>query len=220
MKRQAVIFDLDGTLLDTLEDIADSGNQTLARYGFPTHPIDAYRYFVGDGVGMLIRRILPEDQRHEETIGQVLETYREEYGRRWNAKARPYDGIGELLDALTTARIKTAVLSNKPHELTEKCVGELLSPWTFEITLGQRDGIARKPAPAGALSIARQWGLPPSEIVYAGDTATDMETALAAGMVPCGVLWGFRPAAELRAAGAKVLIQRPIELLDVLDGEE
>ncbi len=219
MKRQAVIFDLDGTLLDTLEDLSDSGNHTLARYGFPTHPIDAYRYFIGDGVGMLIRRMLPEGQRDEETIGKVTETYRGEYGRRWNAKTRPYDGIGELLDALTVARIKTAVLSNKPHELTQKCVGALLSQWTFDVAMGHRDGIARKPDPAGALWIARQWELAPSEIVYVGDTATDMQTAVAAGMYPCGVVWGFRPAEELQASGAKALIQRPLELLGVLDGE-
>ncbi|MHC4176443.1 MAG: HAD family hydrolase [Planctomycetota bacterium] len=219
MKRQAVIFDLDGTLLDTLEDLADSGNHTLARYGLPTHPVDAYRYFIGDGVGMLIRRMLPEGRRNEDTIGKVTKTYREEYGRRWNVKTKPYDGIGELLDALKAAKIKTAVLSNKPHELTEKCVGELLSRWTFDAALGHRDGIARKPDPAGALWIARQWRLAPSEIVYVGDTATDMETAVAAGMYPCGVLWGFRPAQELLTGGAKVLIERPIELLDVLDGE-
>ncbi len=218
MKWQAVIFDLDGTLLDTLEDLADSGNHVLTRYGFPTHPIDAYRYFIGDGVDMLIRRILPADQRNEQTISKVTETYRREYGRRWNVKTKPYDGIGELLDALKSAKIKTAVLSNKPHELTEKCVGELLSQWTFDVAMGQRGGIARKPDPAGALSIAEQWELAPSEIIYVGDTATDMQTAVAAGMYPCGVLWGFRAAAELQTSGAKVLIEQPMELLGVLDG--
>lgn len=220
MKRQAVVFDLDGTLLDTLEDLADSGNQTLAQYGFATHPIGAYRYFIGDGVGMLIRRMLPEDRRDEQTIAEVTKTYRGEYGRRWNVKTRPYDGMAELLDALTSAGVKMAVLSNKPHELTEKCVGELLSGWTFEIVLGHREGIARKPDPAGALWIAGQWQLAPSEIVYAGDTATDMQTAVAAGMYPCGVLWGFRPAEELRTGGAEVLIERPLELLGVLNGGE
>jgi len=220
MKRQAVIFDLDGTLLDTLEDLADSGNHTLTRFGLPTHPVDAYRYFIGDGVGMLICRMLPESRYDEETIGQITATYREEYGRRWKEKTRPYDGIGELLGILKAARIKMAVLSNKPHELTKKCVGEFFSRWTFDVAMGQREGIARKPDPAGALLIAQQWGLAPSEIVYVGDTATDMETAVAAGMYPCGVLWGFRPAEELRSSGAKVLIARPLELLGVLDGEK
>ena len=180
MNRRAVIFDLDGTLLDTLEDLADSGNRTLARLGFPTHPVEAYRYFIGDGVDILIRRMLPEDRHNEETIAEVATAYRAEYGRRWKEKTRPYEEIPELLDALTAAGVRTAVLSNKPHEMTEQCVAGLLSRWTFDVVLGHHDGIARKPDPAGALSIARHWRLAPSEIVYVGDTATDMETAAAA----------------------------------------
>jgi len=216
MQQQAVIFDLDGTLLDTLEDLADSGNSVLARYGFAVHPTDAYRYFVGDGIDALVRRILPQRTHDQSTIDEFTEAYREEYGRRWDRKTRPYDGIEELLGVLTVQKIRIAVLSNKPDGVTKKCVGELLGGWAFDVVMGHHEGIARKPDPAAALQIAERWGLPPSRIVYVGDTATDMQTAVAAGMYPVGVLWGFRTEEELRANGAKVLIRQPAELLGVL----
>lgn len=217
MKWRAVIFDLDGTLLDTLEDIADSANHALSRFGLPTHPLDAYRYFVGDGVEMLVRRMLPEADRSEQTVGEVTTAYRAEYGRRWKAKTRAYDGIEELLDGLAAAGVKTAVLSNKPHEPTQRCVDEFLSKWKFDVVVGHREGTARKPDPAGALWIAGQWQVAPSDILYLGDTATDMQTAVAAGMYACGALWGFRDAEELQSSGAKVLLEHPAELLGVLD---
>lgn len=216
MKRQAVIFDLDGTLLDTLDDLADSGNHVLAQFGLPTHPVDAFRYFVGDGVGALIRRMLPDEHRDEDTITKVGQAYRQQYARRWNAKTKPYDGIASLLDSLATRGVKMGILSNKPDELTQKCVGELLSRWTFDVVMGHHEGIARKPDPGGAMQIAKRWQVSPAEIVYVGDTSTDMQTAVAAGMFPVGVLWGFRLEEELRDGGAKALIKDPLELLDLL----
>jgi len=220
MAKQAVIFDLDGTLLDTLDDLADSGNYVLQQHGFPTHPVDAFRYFVGEGVGALIRRMLPPERRDDETVAQIGQAYRHEYGRRWNAKTRLYDGIAGLLDALTKRGVTMGILSNKPDEFTQMCVAELLSSWTFDVVMGHHEGIARKPDPGGANEIAGRWRLPPSQIVYVGDTATDMQTAVAAEMFPVGVLWGFRDEQELREAGAKALIEHPMKLLDSLsDGE-
>ncbi len=220
MRKQAVVFDLDGTLLDTLEDLADSGNHALAEHGFPVHPIDAYRHFIGDGIEVLIRRMLPEEKRDEQTIAKIGPAYRAQYGRRWNAKTKPYDGIPEMLDALTERGVKMAVFSNKPDEFTQMCVDELLAPWRFDVVLGNRQDVPRKPDPSGALQIAAHWNVAPPEIVYVGDTATDMQTAVAARMVPVGVTWGFRTADELQANGAAVLVERPGELLDLLDGPE
>lgn len=213
----AVIFDLDGTLLDTLDDLADSANEALAACGFPAHPVDAYRTFVGDGMAVLIERILPEASRTTGEVNRVLEVYRAAYGRRWKAKTRPYPGIEELLTGLTAGGIPLAVLSNKPQAYTEICMAHFLGHHRFELIFGQRDHVTRKPDPAGAHEIAAELGLDVTEILFIGDTATDMDTATAAGMIPVGVLWGFRQEAELRAHGAQHLVGRPEEILALFD---
>jgi phosphoglycolate phosphatase len=213
MPYQAVIFDLDGTLLDTLEDIGDAVNRVLSARGFPVHPIDAYRFFVGNGVAKLIARALPEDKRDAETVRSCLEAYRADYSRHWNVKTRLYDGVSAMLDALTTRGLKLAILSNKPHDSTQECVREFLSTWSFDAVIGGRDGVPLKPDPAGALAIAHTLGIPSAAFLYLGDTAVDIKTAIAAGMTPVGVLWGFRPMEELRESGAQVLIEQPLEIL-------
>jgi len=217
MSYQAVIFDLDGTLLDTLEDIGATVNRVLSARGFPVHPIDAYRFFVGDGVAKLIERALPADKQDAETVRSCLEAYREDYDQHWNVKTRLYDGVSAMLDALTDLGLKLAILSNKPHEFTERCVREYLSQWSFDVVFGQRDGVPLKPDPAGALAIAHILGIPPAACLYLGDTAVDIQTAIAAGMTPVGVLWGFRPAQELQESGAQILIEQPIETLGLLE---
>ncbi|ODS33588.1 MAG: phosphoglycolate phosphatase [Candidatus Scalindua rubra] len=217
MPYKAVLFDLDGTLLDTLEDLGNSVNRVLAGKGFPTHNFDTYRQFVGDGAPKLIIRALPEDKRKDAIIRSCLDAFMEDYGKNWKVKTRPYDGIPELLDALTARRLKMAVLSNKPHESTKRCVVHLLPKWNFDVILGQRDDIPRKPDPAGALKIAEKLNIPPSEFLYLGDTAVDLKTSIAAGMFPVGVLWGFRTTEELQENGAKVLISQPLEILNLLD---
>ena len=215
MKFKAVLFDLDGTLLNTLNDLADSMNATLGRLGFPEHPADAYRYFVGDGVGELCRRALPRDGADEATIKKAVVMMREEYGRRWNQKTRPYVGVPELLEELTGRRVKMAVLSNKPDDFTKLCVKQLLGSWRFDVVKGLDENIRKKPDPSGALLVARTLGMVPADFVYLGDTNTDMQTAVAAGMFPAGALWGFRTAEELTASGARVLIAKPMELLAI-----
>lgn len=216
MMHQAVLFDLDGTLLDTLEDLADSCNRTMAAHGYPTHPIDAYRYFVGDGVTNLIRRALPELARTESLVRDCIQTYRADYTRNWNNKTRPYAGIPQMLDALASRGVKLAVLSNKPDDFTRLCVSHFLPRWRFDAIQGASEAFAHKPDPAGAIHIARLIGVEPGSFLYLGDTATDMQTAQAAGMFAVGALWGFRPRAELEQAGARVVIGRPQELLDLL----
>jgi phosphoglycolate phosphatase len=209
----AVLFDLDGTLLDTLDDIADSTNRVLSQRGFPVHPVDAYRYLVGDGVTVLLTRALPEDRRDPATLETCIRAYHAEYAAHWNHKTKLYAGVHDMLDALHGRGVPIAVLSNKPHAFTVQCVEHYLSQWKFEVVLGQREGIPRKPDPAGALEIARRMGTDCAHFAYVGDTATDMQTATAAGMWPVGVLWGFRPRQELEQTGAKTIIARPMDLL-------
>ncbi len=217
MHFKAILFDLDGTLLDTLEDLGNAANRVLDKYGFPTHTMADYRYFVGDGVVTLMNRALPEDKRNNDTIQICVKTFREEYGKGWNVKTRPYDGVAEMLDALVTHGLKMAVLSNKPDEFTKLCVTEFLPKWAFGMVIGQHNSLPLKPDPAGALEIAKCLDVPSSNFIYLGDTAIDMKTAVTAGMYPVGALWGFRTEKELLENGARALIKRPQEILNFLD---
>ena len=214
-KYEAVIFDLDGTLLDTLQDLADSTNSTLRERNLPTHEIDAYRFFVGSGVTELISRALPEEKRNDNVIADCVKAFREDYGRNWKVNTRLYNGVPELLDALSERHIKMTVLSNKPHEFIIVCIQEFFPDWKFEMILGARDGIPIKPDPTGANEIAENLGLSPSKIVYLGDSGVDMTTAVTAGMLPVGALWGFRPEGELKEHCAVKTIKTPMELLEL-----
>ena len=212
----AIIFDLDGTLLDTLADIAHAANSVLLGQGYPTHPIDAYRHFVGEGVRILFRRALPETDRSDEVVEACALAFRDAYSRLWNVHTRLYTGVAELLATLTARQLKQAVLSNKPDLFTRCCVDEYFPQDAFQAVFGQRDGVPQKPDPAGAYEIAEQLSIPADRFLFLGDTAVDMQTARAAGMYPVGALWGFRPLEELQEGGAEVVIHQPTELLDVL----
>lgn len=216
MTYQAVLFDLDGTLLDTLADLGNAVNRVLAARGLPTHPLDAYRYFVGEGARLLVTRALPENRRDAATIAACLAGFQADYDQNWQVETRPYPGVADMLDVLTARGLKLAVLSNKPHDFTVRCVSELLPRWTFDPVFGLRDTVPRKPDPAGALEITACLNIPPANFLYLGDTATDMQTARATGMFPVGALWGFRSAEELVESGAQVLIEEPGELLGLL----
>jgi phosphoglycolate phosphatase len=208
-----VLFDLDGTLLDTLQDLADSTNRCLARLGLPGHPAEAYRYFVGDGVANLALRALPAERRDPASVEALKQLFNQDYTGHWADKTRPYEGIAGLLDALSERGRPVAVLSNKPHAFTVEMVRHFLGSWSFAAVYGARDSHPRKPDPTAALEIGAAMGLAPAQVLYAGDTRTDMETARNAGMFAVGVLWGFRPRAELEESGAQALVSRPAELL-------
>lgn len=213
MSVQAVCFDLDGTLLDTLEEIAVSANAVLERHGLPVHPVPAYRYFVGDGVRRLIKRVLPPDQVVPDRVSELTRELSQEYDRRDNELTQIYPGIESMLGALVERGIPLAVLSNKPHALTLACLERFFPQVSFSVAMGQQDDIPRKPDPAGALRVASTMGLKPGAILYLGDTDVDMKTASAAGMIPAGVLWGFRDRAELERHGAAHLLENPAEVL-------
>jgi phosphoglycolate phosphatase len=216
MAYRAVLFDLDGTLLDTLADIANSANKVLGHFGFPQHELEAYEYFVGDGREALAVRILPSSHRDATTVAKVVACIDSEYSQHWADTTRPYDGIPELLRSLTVRGIKMAVLSNEPNDSAKRTVSRLLPYWRFELVLGVRPTVPMKPDPTAALEIAERLKIVPSEFLYLGDTDTDMKTAEAAGMCPIGVLWGFRTANELLVNGARALIANPIDLLKIL----
>lgn len=216
MKYEAVLFDLDGTLIDTVDDIGDAANRVLSNRGFPIHPISTYYQFIGEGVKVLFTRALPQEKRNKDLINTCLKEFIEDYRRNYDVKSKFYDGIPEMLNALNVRGLKLAILSNKPDPLTKDCVTSLLSNWDFDVVFGQRDSVPRKPNPQAALEIAEKLSISPSDFLYLGDTAIDMKTAVSAGMFPVGAAWGFRPVKELKENGARVIIDKPIQLLDLI----
>ena len=215
MKFKAIIFDLDGTLLNTLTDISNSVNRVLSKHFFPIHSTDAYRYFIGDGGMTLIERALPQNQRNPKTIQICHTEFTHDYGQNWHNESAAYDGISEMLDALCARNIRFSILSNKPHDFTLKCVEAYLGQWPFEIVFGHQKKIPKKPDPAGALLISQKMGISPSEFLYLGDSSVDMKTACAAGMFPVAALWGFRTKKELIKAGANAILNHPMEILSL-----
>ncbi len=215
-KYDAAVFDLDGTLLDTLRDIADSVNRVLEKMGFEPHPLDRYRTMVGDGVEVLARRALPKGHDDAKNLAALAAAYREDYGRNWAVHTAPYRGIAELLRGLNQRGIRMAVLSNKPHAFTVQCVERFLPDAKFEMVQGSGLQFPNKPDPAGALHIAGQMHLPPERFLYLGDTNTDMRTAIAAGMFPVGATWGFRDRKELVESGALATVDHPVGVLGLL----
>jgi len=214
MTLDAILFDLDGTLADTLDGIVDSMNQTLERFGLPTHPKDDYRRFIGDGVRKLVERATPDDQQG--LVDAVLEAYLPALTDHGGAAATLYGGIPQTLDAVAARGMPMAVLSNKPHDATVKLVDRLLGLERFVEVRGQRDGEKVKPDPAVALNLAGRLNLPPARIGYVGDSGVDMALAHNAGFVAIGAAWGFRGPEELRAHHAAHVLDRPTELLDLL----
>ncbi len=216
MKHQAVIFDLDGTLLNTLEDLADSMNHVLQDRGLPTHPVDAYRRFIGNSARALASRALPAEKQQEETVTEYFEAFRRTYRHNWNVKTRPYQGIQELLNTLRDKHIKLAVLTNKPQDFAELCIHAFFPDGTFDVIQGQRDNVPIKPDPTGSLDVARHLNVLPQACLFIGDSDVDMQTAVRAAMFPVGVLWGYRSEQELRDNGALAVIQQPLELLEYI----
>jgi len=211
---RAVLFDLDGTLADTLADLANATNWALSQVGCPPHPVDAYRHMVGDGARELCSRALPADR--QDLVDTVLRLERQHYDEHCFDETRIYPGITELVAALSQRQLKLAVLSNKPDEFTNRMIDRYFKPSPFAVVRGQLPNVPLKPDPTAALQIANELGIPPAQWLYLGDTNTDMRTACAAGMHPVGVLWGFRDREELLQTGAGHIVAKPLEILDLL----
>jgi len=215
MKYKGIIFDLDGTLVNSLEDISDAMNTVLTGLNYPTHTYDTYQYFIGSGLRNLVSKALPASNNSDEQIEICFDCMINEYREVCTIKTKPYKGIIELLDLLTSQNIKLAVFSNKADELTKKIASEIF-PDYFNEAVGLSTEALKKPNPFEALAIAEKWNLKPEEILFVGDSDIDMQTAVNANMFPVGVTWGYRTEAELRASGAKVTINHPSDLIQIV----
>ncbi len=211
-----VIFDLDGTLLNTLADLADGANFAMKHYNFPTHPLDSFRYMVGNGVPKLIERCLPESERSPEMIKEATEIFNGYYNVHYADNTRPYEGIPELLDALKNAGIKTAVASNKPDGFTRSLVKSFFGD-SFSIVHGSLPDVSKKPAPDIALRIMKNLGAAAEDTYFAGDSNVDIFTAHNAGVKSIGCLWGFRTREELTEAGAENLAEKPYDIYNIVN---
>lgn len=212
------IFDLDGTLVNTLEDLGGCCNRALDACGLAPHPIDSYRHFVGDGVDTLIRRILPAEAG-EEAFERVRGLYTTYYQAGYLDASHPYAGMPQTLEKLKEAGVHLAVCSNKPHNVAVKMV-ETLYPGMFDMIFGKREGIPKKPDPTAVKEILNVQGISPSEAVYIGDSNVDVFTGHNAGLYAIGCAWGFRGEEELSQAGADAIVQTPAELCPLLLGEK
>lgn len=211
------MFDLDGTLADSLADIAAAGNHMLSKLRRPTIETFRFRYLAGQGVSYLVANALETDE--PKLLEEGTRLFRDHYARHRHCHTRPYDGITQLLSVLADRPIKTAVLSNKPHQNTLPLVETLFAPWPFELVRGHQPPVPLKPDPTSALAIARDLSIEPRHWAYLGDTRVDMETAVAAGMFAVGATWGFRDEPELRDAGADAIIHHPTQLLELPEME-
>jgi phosphoglycolate phosphatase len=217
MKFEGVLFDLDGTLIDSLDDLADSMNTVLQNNHFPTHETEAYRQFIGGGLRNLVRMVLSNAYKeNEELVNRCLASMVEIYNENCMNKTRPYEGIPELLDELASRRMKLSILSNKNDALSKKIVQTLLPQWKFEYIVGLTTEALKKPNPAEALRISRGLDILPENMLYVGDSGIDMQTAKNAGMYAAGALWGFRSKEELLVNGARVVLDHPSGLISLL----
>ncbi len=210
------IFDLDGTLINSLADIAEAVNRALDEHGFPRRPLGLFPQFIGEGVHKLVERAVPGEALPGIDIPGMMADYQRHYAETWHEQTVPYAGIETVIRVLRAAGMLTAVLSNKPDHFTKLCCDHFFPAGSFAAVVGAREGVPRKPHPAAGLDLARQLGVFPEECAYVGDSGLDMQFAVNTGMFPLGVLWGFRGEDELRANGASRLVARPEEILSLL----
>ena len=212
---KAVLFDLDGTLADSLIDLADGVNHAIASKGFPTHEVEAFKYFVGDGSTKMIERALPESNRDAATINEIKDIFLPYYAIHYADNTYAYKGMPELVNTLKSQGFIVAVVTNKEQHMANEVVKSLYGD-VFDLIFGKRDGIPAKPDPTAALMAMEELGVTPEECVFIGDSGMDVATAVNSGAVPVGELWGFRKEDELLANGAKYIINKPHELLDII----
>ena len=217
MKYKAIILDLDGTLLNTIDDLANSMNRVLIQENFPIHTVADYKLMVGYGAYELVKRALPDTVKQEKNILAYLEQFKIDYFKNWNVKTELYSGIPDLLKELKQKGIRLTILSNKPQQATLKCIEQYLKDFRFEMIIGQREGIPAKPDPIAALEICDHLKLSPEQVLFVGDTAVDIETGKRAGMYTVGVTWGFRSKIELEKAKADYIIDQPNDLLTIFN---
>ncbi len=215
---KGIIFDLDGTLVDSLEDLANAGNSVLEKNGLKIHPVEKYRYFVGDGLRTLIERIAPQFQDDNQKVAELMLEFEQIYTSSWKEKSRLYAGIPELIRILKEGGVQLAVFSNKLHSFTQLIIDEFFDETVFAAIRGQQEGVAKKPDPKGVFLICKSLGLAVDEMVFVGDSATDMRTAKNAGMKSIGVEWGFRDRQELQENGADWIVGQPKEISEIVSG--
>lgn len=215
MKKLA-IFDLDGTLLNTIEDLGHAANHALQAHGYPTHSIASYPFFVGNGVRRLIERVLPEDARTEATIDRLLVTFKEYYNDHNTDYTKPYEGIPELLSLLSSRGVAIAVASNKYQAATEKLISHFFPTLSFIAVEGQKEGVPVKPDPSIVFEILAKAKTPKADTIYIGDSGVDMETARRACVDSVGVTWGFRPEKELVENHADTIVNSPGDIAKLI----
>ena len=218
--KKTIIFDLDGTLIDSLEDIAVCMNQVLKELNLPIHEMNDYKYFVGGGISILVDNSLNALNKEitDELKEKVTQRFKEIYDQKLHLKTKAYDGIYELLDELVTLDCNIGILSNKPHEFTVQYANSLFSKYNIKEVHGQKSDVPKKPDPIAAISIANSFNIPCEEIYFVGDTMVDMQTAVNANMIGIGVLWGFRDEKELMENGADFIVKHPLDILDIING--
>lgn len=214
---ELVIFDLDGTLLNTIDDLAASTNYALEKHGYPTHDLSSYRFFVGNGINKLIERALPEEVRSEEKVLELRKDFVAYYEEHSADLTCPYKGIPELLSALKEKGLKMAVASNKYQVATEFLVDKYFGEYEFDVVLGQRDGITPKPDPTIVYDILKETGTDKKKVLYVGDSGVDMQTAKASDLISAGVSWGFRSVEELEAFSPDYIVDQPIEIYQIVE---
>lgn len=215
MKIEGVIFDLDGTLVHTIEDIAGAANVLLVRHGLPERDLDYYLKWIGNGAVKFVELAYGEPLERDQLMAYVAE-FKEIYADNLHNKSRIYEGVPELLDELVRRGIKISVLSNKPHLLTREVCAFYLSGWPFNPVFGQREEVPRKPDPAAAFEIIEEWGIAPEKTLFVGDSDNDILTAQAAGMIPLGVSWGYGRLVSQPVEGMGTLMEKPSDILNYI----
>ncbi|MDE6343756.1 MAG: HAD family hydrolase [Muribaculaceae bacterium] len=219
MTTELVIFDLDGTLVNTIADLASATNYALAAGGYPTHHMSAYPFYVGNGVTKLIERALPSEARNESEIERVRAFFKDYYDDHLTDSSAPYAGIPELLSELQSRGIRLAVASNKYQSAVERIVAHFFPTVAWVAVEGQKPGVPVKPDPSIVFQVLLNSPAPKDSVLYAGDSGVDMETAWRAGVESVGVTWGFRPESELAEYNACNIIGSPAQLLDIIDSK-
>ena len=214
--KKLVIFDLDGTLINTIADLAQATNYALAKLGFPTHEIESYKFKVGNGINNLFRRALPEGEKTDENVLRVRREFIPYYNEHNTDLSRPYPGMVDLLNYLKDQNIKISVASNKYQEATSKIINEIYPTTKFSAVLGQRENVPIKPDPQIVYDILSITGIDKQDVLYVGDSGVDMQTGLNAGVETCGVTWGFRPRTELESFHPHHIVDTAEELQQII----